>query len=184
MKNHLFLREAIRSFRSTGAVASSSPALIRKLIAPIPVGENLRIVELGPGNGCVSRALLDRLGPTAELHAFEINPKFVEIMLSINDNRLTVLPTSAERLTDFFAPDSVDFVVSSLPLSMMPKPVKEVILQQSQRVLKPAGRFLQFQYALQDYSLLKGYFNKVNVGFTLANLPPAFVYTCSLGIGL
>jgi len=177
-----FLREALRSFRSTGAIASSSPALVKKLIDPLPTGENLCVVELGPGEGCVTRALLKKLGPGAEVHAFEINESFVESIRRIDDDRLRVLPVGAEQMSAFLAPQSVDYIVSSLPLSMIPKEVKAEIIRQSQLVLKPGGQFLQYQYALQDYGFLKGYFNHVTVRFTLANLPPAFVYTCSFGL--
>lgn len=177
-----FLREALKSFRSTGAIASSSPALVKRLIQPIPAGANLRIIELGPGDGCVTHALLDKLGPNAEVHAFEINAAFIQKIKGIDDARLRVLPVGAEQMNEYFLPQSVDYIVSSLPLSMIPKEVKELILRQSQVVLRPEGQFLQYQYALQDYSLLKGYFNNVTVNFTLANLPPAFVYTCSFGL--
>lgn len=182
MKDHFFLREALRSFRSTGAIASSSPALIKKLIAPIPRGQQLRIIELGPGDGCVTKSLLQRISSDSEVHAFEINDNFVEMIRNINDDRLKVIPLGAEKMEDFFAPQSIDYIVSSLPLSMIPKEVKEEIMRQSRMVLKPGGHFLQYQYALQDYGLLNRYFGKVRVNFTLANLPPAFIYTCSLGL--
>lgn len=181
MNSWKFFREAVRSFRSTGAIARSSPSLVRKLVTPIPPDRPVRVLELGPGEGCVTRALLERLSPDAELLAFEINDKFVERIREIDDQRLRVYPYSAERLSEFVEENTIDFVVSSLPLSIIPKQVKEAILEQSQMVLKPEGRYLQYQYALQDYGLLKNYFETVKVGFTMANLPPAFVYTCSLG---
>ncbi len=184
MGKHFFLREALRSFKSTGAIASSSPALIKKLIEPIPTGRDQVIVELGPGDGCVTKELLRKIGAEARIHAFEINESFVDKMREIKDGRLEVIPHGAERMSEFLATESVDYVVSSLPLSMIPKEIKEEILRQAQQVLRPQGRFLQYQYALQDYSLLKDYFYNVNVKFTLANLPPAFIYTCSLGLGV
>ncbi len=183
MKNWIFLKEALRSFKSTGAVASSSPALVSRLVETIPPKQNFRVIELGPGAGCVTQALLDRLGSQASLTAFEINPVFIEKIQQINDPRLRVLPLGAEEMGQFFAPNSVDFIVSSLPLSMIPKEVKAAILTQAQQVLLPQGQFIQYQYALQDYRLLRHYFDQIRVGFTLANLPPAFVYTCSLGLG-
>lgn len=182
MKNFSFLREAFRSFRSTGAIASSSPALVKKLIAPIPKGKQLKIVELGPGDGCVTKALLKKIGQDSEVHAFEINERFIELIRKIDDERLTIIPLGAEQMLDYIEPGSVDYVVSSLPLSMIPKAVKKTILEQSQRVLKPEGQYLQFQYALQDYGLLNRHFNDVKVNFTLGNLPPAFVYVCSSGL--
>lgn len=183
MKDESFLRTALRSFRSTGAIASSSKSLVNKLIAPIPIGQNLKVVELGPGDGCVTKALLDKLGADSELHAFEINESFIATIEEIEDARLSVIPQGAENIGRFFEENSIDYVVSSLPLSMIPKAVKEEILKQSQFILKPNGQYLQYQYALQDYGLLNRHFQNVSVGFTIANLPPAFVYTCSLGLG-
>ena len=182
MNNWNFFREALKNFRSTGAIARASPVLIKRLIGSIPSDRPLTVVELGPGEGCVTRALLDELHPGSTLTAFEINPAFVHRLQYIDDPRLRVLPCGADRVTDHFAPASVDFVVSSLPLSMIDQPVKEQIIRQAQQVLSPRGEFLQYQYALQDYGLLKDSFSHVSVSFTLANLPPAFVYSCTLGM--
>ncbi len=182
MNNWNFFREALKNFRSTGAIARASPLLIKRLIGSIPTDRPLTVVELGPGEGCVTRALLDSLHRESTLTAFEINPAFVERLQFIHDERLRVIPTGAESLTNHFAAASVDFVVSSLPLSMIDQPIKQRIIRQAQEVLTPDGEYLQYQYALQDYSLLKDTFPNVNVSFTLANLPPAFVYSCSLGI--
>lgn len=172
----------MRSWRSTGAIASSSPALVKRLVTPITNERPLRIVELGPGGGAVTQAILERMHPDAELIAFEINNKFIERLQEIDDPRLKLIPHGAERLAEFVEPETIDYVVSSLPLSIIPKGIKAEIIQQSMEALKPAGHYLQFQYALQDYKLLKYYFNTVKVSFTAANLPPAFIYTCSLGL--
>ncbi|CAH0998946.1 Ornithine lipid N-methyltransferase [Neolewinella maritima] len=182
MNNWSFFREAIRNFRSTGAIARASPLLIKRLIESVPSRVPLTVIELGPGDGCITSALLGRLHSESSLTAFEINPAFVQRLGCLADPRLRVLPVGAELLTDHFSPGSVDFVVSSLPLSMIPQVTKEEIIRQAQVVLRPEGHFLQYQYALQDYGLLKDSFDKVSVGFTLANLPPAFVYSCSLGL--
>ncbi|MEL7160473.1 MAG: methyltransferase [Bacteroidota bacterium] len=179
--NWSFFREALRNFRSTGAIASSSPALVKRLVEPLPAGRPVTVVELGPGDGCVTRAILEKLHPGSRVTAFEINAAFVAKLGAIEDARLRVLPVGAERLSEYFAAGSVDYVVSSLPLSMIPQEVKEEILRQARVVLGPEGRFYQYQYALQDYSLLKDYFHRVSVSFTVANLPPAFVYTCMVG---
>lgn len=180
MNHWHFLREALRNFRSTGAIAKASPALIKRLVDPLATDRPLTVVELGPGEGCVTRALLERLHPRSRLTAFEINPTFVERLRQVNDPRLGVKMVGAQHLNDYFEAGSVDYVVSSLPLSMIPQEVKEEILRQSYGVLRPGGQFLQYQYALQDYGLLKSTFHQVRVSFTLGNLPPAFVYSCSL----
>jgi len=179
MKNRWsFLREAVRNFRSTGAIASSSPALVKRLVEKLPNDRPLNIIELGPGDGCVTRAILDKVSPDCQVTAFEINPAFVELLSSVQDPRLRVLPVGAETMGQYFAPGTVDYVVSSLPLSMIPKDIKANILDQARIVLGREGEFFQYQYALQDYSLLKDVFGRVSVSFTMANLPPAFIYSC------
>lgn len=182
MNKWSFFREAVKNFRSTGAIARASPVLVKRLIEDIPGDRPVTVVELGPGEGCITRALLDRLHPGSRLTAFEINEAFVDKLQQIPDKRLRVLPVGADFLSDHFAAGGVDFIVSSLPLSMIDKSVKADIICQSQRVLRPEGKFLQYQYALQDYGLLKDSFPHVDVSFTLANLPPAFVYSCTLGL--
>lgn len=182
MKKHWsFFREAVRNFRATGAIASSSPALVKRLVENLPDDRPLNIVELGPGDGCVTRAILKQVHPASQLTAFEINPAFVALLDSIEDERLRILPVGAEQIMDYFTADSVDFVVSSLPLSMIPQGVKEDILRQSLIALAPEGGFYQYQYALQDYKLLKHHFGRVSISFTMANLPPAFIYSCMAG---
>jgi phospholipid N-methyltransferase len=177
-----FFREAIKSFRSTGAIASSSPALVKRLVEKLPEDRPVTIVELGPGDGCVTRAILAKVHPDSQVTAFEINERFVAHLSGIEDKRLRVLPVGAEKVADYFPAGSVDYVVSSLPLSMIPKEIKEEILRQASVILGPDGEYFQYQYALQDYSLLKDYFGRVSVSFTMANLPPAFIYTCVVGV--
>ena len=42
----------------------------------------------------------------------------------------------------------------------------------------PGGIFLQYQYWLTQKDELRRWFTDVKVGFTLVNIPPAFVYEC------
>jgi hypothetical protein len=77
----------------------------------------------------------------------------------------------------------VDAVVSSLPLSIMDKAVVDHILDVARDSLAPGGRFLQYQYSLSQRHRLSRRYSNVAVGFTLLNIPPAFVYECSQPAG-
>ncbi|MEM9526587.1 MAG: hypothetical protein AAGA31_08260 [Bacteroidota bacterium] len=148
-----FFKEAVRNFRSTGAIASSSPALVKRLVAPLPSNRPVTIVELGPGDGCVTRAILEKVHSDSILTAFEINPAFVEKLAVLEDARLRVLPVGAERLTDYFASGSVDFVVSSLPLSMIPKEVKGRNITSGKSGTWPRGSVLSVPVRLTGLQL-------------------------------
>jgi phospholipid N-methyltransferase len=54
------------------------------------------------------------------------------------------------------------------------------ILAVSESCLEPDGYFLQYQYSLSQRAVLERCFADVRVGFALVNIPPAFVYECSL----
>ena len=72
----------------------------------------------------------------------------------------------------------VDYIVSSLPLSILDDAIADGILNAAQASLKPGGKFLQYQYSLTYLGRLTERYGDVRLGFTLRNVPPAFVYEC------
>ena len=74
--------------------------------------------------------------------------------------------------------EKVNYIISALPLSLIPVAVKNSIIENSIKYLKSDGQYVQFQYTPYDYRRLKRYFNKVKLTFTLTNFPPAFLYRC------
>ena len=79
MSKHIsFLKEAIKDWRSTGSIVRSSPELIKKMLQPILFDKVELIVELGAGQGCITKALADSLVKNTHLLAFELNDHFLE----------------------------------------------------------------------------------------------------------
>src|SRR5215470_7450373 len=95
----MFALEAMADFRSVGAIAPSSRYLTQAMLRPLPLARARVVVELGPGTGSMTRALLDLLPFDATLLAFEINSRFSwYLKSSISDSRLVVIDASAEKL--------------------------------------------------------------------------------------
>ncbi len=160
----------------------SSGFLVKRLVECVDFDTALDIVELGVGTGCVTRELLRRMRPDARLVSLEINPTFIEECRSIEDPRLTLRQACATRLPAVLKEEGmtgVDAVVSSLPLSIMDDEVVEAVLDASRASLRPQGRFVQYQYSLSHHPRMTHRYRDVAVGFTLFNVPPAFVYQCS-----
>jgi len=171
----------IRNIRTSGTITPSSKRLIRKLLGPIDFKEARYIVELGPGNGCVTRALLKRMHPECRLICFELNSDFILQLNSLNDPRLhihNVCASSIREVLDQLDIIEVDHIVSSLPLALIDDDVVVNILASVKANLRVGGRFLQYQYSLKNYSDLIPMFRHVKLKFTLRNMPPAFVYEC------
>ena len=171
----------IKSIKTSGTITPSSKRLIRRLLAPIEFHSARCIVELGPGNGCVTRALLKRMHPDCKLICFEVNSDFVSQLSSLNDPRLRVFNACASNIREVLEQldiVEVDHIVSSLPLALIDDDVVVDILASVKANLRDGGRFLQYQYSLKNYSDLTPIFKDVKLRFTLRNMPPAFVYEC------
>lgn len=173
----------LQHIRTSGTIVRSSPYLISRLLRRIDFSSARTVVQLGVGTGCITRELLKRLRPDARLVSIEVNEVFVRDSRRIRDPRLTVLHACAgdlRALLDRLGIDRIDHVVSSLPLAIMDDRLVERILAVSEACLARDGLFLQYQYSLSQRAVLERWFGDVRVGFTLANIPPAFVYECSL----
>lgn len=173
----------IANIRTSGTIIRSSPYLISRLLRRIDFARANTIVQLGIGTGCITRELLKRMRPDARLISVEVNEVFVRDCHRIRDPRLIVRHSCASdlrRLLDELGIDRADHVVSSLPLAIMDDGLVERILAVSESCLEADGLFLQYQYSLSQRAVLERWFADVRVGFTLVNIPPAFVYECSL----
>ena len=143
------------------------------------------MVELGPGTGCVTRALLQRLRPDARLVAVEINPRFVEeVRKNIVDSRLQVVQGSASDLSDILRQlgmGPVDCVVSVLPFASIPPTLRAEVMDAVRKGLRPGGTFVAIQYSgLVMPKLLEEHIGGYRVRRSWLNLPPALIYTCAL----
>ncbi len=184
IKRLRFLQEFLRERKTVGAIAPSSQFLAKKMMAPIDFKKARNIVELGPGTGVFTKELLRQMRPDAKLFAFETQVRFCALIRKeINDPRLILIHDTAEKIGEYLAQHGVekaDYTVSSLPFTVIPDTVKNTILNQAVKYLDPEGLFIQFQYSLNAHKLLKSKFSRVKIAFTPMNIPPAFVYKCSL----
>lgn len=182
MSRAVFFKEFVKNWQRTGSVIPSSRFLIRKCLAPIDFSRATLIVELGAGEGCITRVLLSRMRPEAKLFSFEVNPAFLHFLLRIEDRRLSIVDKNAEYLKDYWRTRGLppaDYVVSSLPLAGFPNALHARIVENVSEVLAPGGRFIQYQYSLRSRQRLKKQFAGMRLSFTPLNIPPAVVYVCT-----
>lgn len=166
--------------RMVGTFAVSSPALVQRLLAPVDWSTVRTVVELGPGVGTITRAIMDALPPGGQLVAVEMNSDFVrELRRQMPDTRLTVVHGSAADLEQHLANlelDTVDLVVSGIPFSTMPPTVRDQTLDAVANVLNKKGEFLVYQYSRQVGSQLEDRFDKVDREREWRNLVPIWLY--------
>lgn len=177
-----FLLESIRNLRSTGSVAPSSRFLSRAIVAKIDPEQAKIVVELGPGDGVITRYILDRLLPDARLIIFEINEIFVEkIRAAFDDPRLTVIHDSAENMGAHFKEMKIkkaDCIVSGIPFVMLPEPLTRRIALECRHWLRSKGRFIQFHYSPLLLGFYRRVFGNAEVEVVPLNIPPAIIVCC------
>jgi phospholipid N-methyltransferase len=177
-----FLRESLRNLRLTGSVSPSSRFLCRAVANRIDPAKANTVVELGPGNGVITRFILDRLGPQSRLIIFEINPVFVaKIRTTFDDPRMTIIHDSAENIGQHFQAlgiTEVDYFISGIPFVMLPEALTESITQACRHWLREGGRFIQFHYSPLLLRLYHRVFGNLSVEIVALNIPPAIVISC------
>ncbi|GAA5235570.1 methyltransferase domain-containing protein [Verticiella sediminum] len=142
------------------------------------------VLELGPGTGVFTRALLARGVPESALTLVEFGGEFSR-MLERRFPAAQVLHMDAARLgrCDALASRQMGAVVSGLPLlSMSPRKVM-AILGGVFAHLAPGGALYQFTYGprcpVSRRMLDRLSLRAVRVGTVLRNMPPATVYRIS-----
>lgn len=182
---HLFFRQWLSAPLQTGAVLPSGEALVRAIAREVDLTIPGAVVELGPGTGAVTRALLRRGIPPERLILVERNAAFVSLLERRFPN-VRVLQGDAIDLPQLLVDagiDTVSQVVSSLPLRSLPFVVQRRVLRSAFRVLAHGGRYLQFTYGLTSpvHPVLKQRLGITGHPVTrvLLNVPPAVVWCYS-----
>ncbi len=182
MSQNSFIKNFWKEKKMVGAMSPSSSFLAKKMLQDIDFSTAKVIVELGPGTGVFTKKIIEKMTPDTQLFVFELNEAFIHsLQRKIQDPRVHLIHDSAENIGQYLAEKGIkeaDAVISSLPLTNFPKEVKENILDESKRIMKKEGYYVQFQYSLNAKKLIKERFSKVEIRFTPINFPPAFVYSC------
>ncbi|MHC1479775.1 class I SAM-dependent methyltransferase [Frateuria aurantia] len=177
-----FLKAWLRNPRAIGAVTPSGPALARLMTQDIHP-ERGPVLELGPGTGVFTQALLKRGIPRSQLALVESNPQMAG-RLALRFPGVRVYQRDAAKLHALPSPFGrarASAVVSGLPMLSMPlAQVKAILAAVFQHHLDADGVFYQFTYGprcpFPRATLHAHGLEAIRIGRVLLNLPPATVY--------
>ncbi len=175
-----FFRGFLDRPKQVGSIIPSSRFLERRIVRSAATASAKTLVELGPGTGGTTRALLRAMRPDATLLAIEINPEFARYLRrSIADPRLRVFEGSATDIRKALAEHGLpapDAILSGIPFSTMPRSVGDEILRAVHDTLAPGGRFVAYQVRDRVHRLGRQVFGKARVQTELLNVPPMRIY--------
>ena len=184
MKNNnlLFWQRYLHRPLGVGAVAPSGPRLAKAMVETLaPRGDDM-IVEIGPGTGPFTRALLESGVEPSRLLLVEFDQEFAR-HLRHKFPGVTVLNGDASQLPMLLKEqgrDKVPKILSGLPLRSMPKPVRAAITRAMAHSLAAQGSLVQFSYfvapPLDESEVLSCGLTGRRAKTVMANIPPAFVW--------
>jgi phosphatidylethanolamine/phosphatidyl-N-methylethanolamine N-methyltransferase len=148
-KRTFFLRW-LSNPRHIGVPVPSSRILARAMAAQLSVGPHEYVVELGPGTGVVTEALLQSGLTQQKLVIVERDPRFYD-QLKRRFPQILILQGDARNLKELLQQHGIKQVaaiISSLPLLGMSDAIRHAIVGNAFSVIKPDGAFIQYTYGL------------------------------------
>jgi phosphatidylethanolamine/phosphatidyl-N-methylethanolamine N-methyltransferase len=148
----LFMQAWLANPQGIGAVAPSSPKLAEAMAAWLPTDPDSFVLELGPGTGAVTDALLQRGLRQERLVAIEQDPNMSRLLRE-KYPRAQIITGDAWKLDDLLRRrhepvEKVGAVISSLPLLNFPRAEAERLAEKIRTVLEPQGNWVQFTYRI------------------------------------
>lgn len=167
-----------------GAVMPSGKVLARTMAGYVDANSKGPVVELGPGTGAITTALLARGIDQKRLVLVEFNPAFCALLRE-RYPQATVVQGDAYALRDTLwkvlnAPASA--IVSGLPLVTKPMLTRLKLMRDSFGALAPGAPFVQFTYSVAPPipKSLPGVSTEASERIWM-NLPPARVWVYRKG---
>lgn len=199
-----FLSEALRNFKSTGAVWPSSPALAKAMVAGMErLNGPRRVLEVGPGTGPFTRAILRRLRAGDHFDLVEINGAFCrklerDLLAKYRPRHPQVkVALHCAPIEEAELAGAYDLIVCGLPFNNFPPRLMRRIFRRMFALLKDGGEIVYFEYAgvrvmkapvvsgagrarLRRIETIGKSLRRRHEGkrkLVLANFPPAIAYT-------
>jgi phosphatidylethanolamine/phosphatidyl-N-methylethanolamine N-methyltransferase len=176
--NLRFLRALIARPKNIGALAPSSRALARAIARQIDPALPGPVLELGPGTGVVTSAILEHGIAPDRLTVIEYDADFAAAIAArfhgvhvIQGDAFDLKRTLGARLTEPFAA-----IVSGIPLLNFPVPRRLAYMEMLAQQLAPGAPLIQFSYGMHAPVVPPAGHSVHRAALVWANLPPARVW--------
>lgn len=172
-----FLKEAIQSPKTIGAIAPSSSRLANMMAQRAVADRPAVIVEVGAGDGAITQALLRARHPETTLLICEQNPVFQEALAKLlaDETNVELFIGDIQNCPEEWH-HQAGVLVSGLPFASFPLPLRHDLLETFQTLLQPGGHLIAFQYTKLHFKTFRRYFFEHSYSYTLQNMPPAYVF--------
>jgi len=173
-----FLRGLIARPKNVGAIAPSSPALAKAIAAQVDPSREGQVLELGPGTGVVTEALIERGIAQERITVIEYDREFAELVAKrfpkacvVRGDAFDFVRTLGAILDQPFAA-----IVSGLPLLNHPPVKRRALIESALEHLHPGAPYIQFSYGTSPPIPATSRYTVKRAALIWKNLPPARVW--------
>ncbi|MGU9979764.1 class I SAM-dependent methyltransferase [Phreatobacter sp. HK31-P] len=174
-----FLKNWFKNPLRMGAVAPSGPVLARRMASYVDPAGTGPVIELGPGTGAITAALVTRGVDPRRLVLVEYSVDFCRLLRErfptatvVHGDAYALSRTLSGRLSE-----PADALVSGLPLMTRPEPIRLKLLNDALALMKPGAPFVQFTYSVTSPIPMKSStFTAEPSERIWRNIPPARVW--------
>jgi phosphatidylethanolamine/phosphatidyl-N-methylethanolamine N-methyltransferase len=189
MSKLLFIKRYLNDPKSVGGIAPSSSALAEAMVEELSPDPSDLLIELGPGTGVFTEALIATGMPQRNILLVERDPKFATMLHQMFPHADIAQADARhlKRLLHERGLTQVRQILSGLPFRSLPPTARLGIASAVGQCLAPGGVFVQFSYfpvpplpsaVAARYGLI-GRQCKI----VLRNAPPAFVWKYCRRVG-
>lgn len=171
-----FLKGLLARPKNVGAIAPSSRALARAIAQQVDPKVDGPVLELGPGTGVVTEALIERGIAPERITAIEYDPQFAKLVAE-RFPRVTVVRGDAFDLEKTLGQgEAFAAIVSGLPLLNHPVERRHALIEGALAKLQPGAPYVQFSYGTKPPIPAPAGATVKRTALILMNLPPARVW--------
>ena len=178
-KEFRFLKGLIKKPRQVGAIAPTSDVAARHIASLIPIETGLPVIELGPGTGAMTKAILERGLPPERLVSIEFTSDFLGPLRQeypgvnfIHGDAMDIDNVLADYAGQEFAG-----VIGAIPLLNFPmKNRVDLVTRYLERVAGD-GPFAQICYGTRSpVKAVPGKFTAEKTRWFFRNVPPVAIW--------
>ncbi|RLQ86863.1 phospholipid N-methyltransferase PmtA [Notoacmeibacter ruber] len=176
-----FFKGWLADVKAVGAILPTSSITARVMASVIDTSSGLPVLELGPGTGVITKAILDRGVPADQLYSIEYSKDFAD-HLKIEFPDVNIIHGDAFNLDKTLGDKKdmlFDSVICAVPLIYIPVAQRASLVENLLDRVKPGRPVIQITYAPKSpVPQGSGNFEVVHYDYVLRNVPPAnlFVY--------
>jgi phosphatidylethanolamine/phosphatidyl-N-methylethanolamine N-methyltransferase len=186
LKKGIRLDDEVRFIRSwfekpitMGAISPSGKVLARTMASYVDPSVPGPVIELGPGTGPVTEALVEQGVHPSRLVLVEFNPDFCRLLRTRYPDAMVIRGDaySLRRMLGSMLQQPAAAIVSGLPLVTKPLKTRVRLIREAFRIMQPNAPFVQFTYAVMPPipKALTGVSTEASERIWM-NVPPARVW--------